>query len=368
MKNAPRVLVLAAVLGQGVGGVQRHNQELLPRVARRLEELGGSLSLLEGTAPPSFELPANIERIREKIRPRPVLRRALAEGHAVRRVLAARAAEGRPFHLVHTAHQPVPRGLNTPLTVLIHDLRSLRGQHSPFSRRLFAREILGRAVRSAARLMTVSEAMAEEISCELGVALDALTIVPNGGGHFTPLPRATETDAALLCVGHLEPRKNQELLLRALATDEALPAVQFVGAAKGAELERLQTLAARLGVSNRTQFLGAVDDEQLLKLYARASAVVLPSSIEGFGIVALEALLAQVPLAVSEIPAHMEVTEGVTPHFAGTPEACARAIREALQMKPAQLADLAQRALRFSWDESAAILARTWMQAAAPEA
>jgi hypothetical protein len=46
--SAPRVLVSGVVLGQPMGGVRRHNAELLPRVARLLAERGGSLAVLEG--------------------------------------------------------------------------------------------------------------------------------------------------------------------------------------------------------------------------------------------------------------------------------------------------------------------------------
>jgi hypothetical protein len=47
-ERAPRVLVAGTVLGQPMGGVRRHNQELLPRVARRLAARGGALAVLAG--------------------------------------------------------------------------------------------------------------------------------------------------------------------------------------------------------------------------------------------------------------------------------------------------------------------------------
>jgi glycosyltransferase involved in cell wall biosynthesis len=365
MTTSPRVLVLASVLGQGVGGVQRHNQELLPRVAKRLAENGGSLSLLEGTQRINFELPDSIVRIPSKVAPRPVLRRALAEGHALRHLLEQRAQEGNPFQLVHTAHQPVPRGFDTPLTVLIHDLRALRGAHTPFSRRLLAKEVLGRSARRAACILTVSESMADEIALAMHIPRNEIEVIPNGGDHFTPLKRCSTNGAPLLCVGHLEPRKHQELLLMALAEDDTLPKAQFVGASKGKELERLQALAKKLGVQERVEFLGALEDDSLQRLYAQASCVVLPSSLEGFGIVALEALRARVPLAVSSIPAHVEVTAGKVPQFANDARDCARAIRAALQLSPARMEELALEVERYSWERSAQRLVQVWTKAAA---
>jgi glycosyltransferase involved in cell wall biosynthesis len=362
--NAPRVLVLGAVLGQPKGGVWRHNRELLPRAARLLNEGGGSLAVLEGRDPCAFDLPREVERIPSSVPAHPVLRRALAEGHALRRLLDERSAAGRPFELVHTAHQPVPRGFETPLALLVHDLRALELAHSPFSRRLVAREILGRAARRAAVVMTVSEAMADELAAKLGHERAAVRVVPNAADHFQPLPRRLGPGAPLVCVAHLEPRKNQELLLEALSHDPGLPDAHFAGAAKGDEEARLRSRAAELGVAERVRFLGVLSDEELQELYAQAACVVLPSRLEGFGIVALEAQLAGVPLALSAIPAHLEVAAPGTPSFApADARACAAAIRSALVATPDELAAAERSAHRYRWDDSARALLSAWSAA-----
>ena len=70
MNPAPRVLVSGVVLAQPMGGVRRHNAELLPRAARLLEEEGGGLAILQGTDPILFELPESVERIQALVPPR----------------------------------------------------------------------------------------------------------------------------------------------------------------------------------------------------------------------------------------------------------------------------------------------------------
>ena len=366
MTRAPHVLVLGTVLGQGPGGVRRHNQELLPRAAALLRAEGGSLAVLEGSTPLAFDLPPEIERLQADIPARPVLRRAMVEGGLLREVLARRAADGQPFDLVHTAHQPAPRRLDVPLSLLIHDLRALELAHSPFSRRLFARGLIGRAATRAAVVSTVSEAMAERVAAQLGLALDEVRVVPNAADHHEPLPRRLAPDAPLLCVGHLEARKRPELLIRALASDTCLPAAVFAGAEKGGERARLEALAAELGVAARVRFLGAVDEDALQLLFATCAAVVCPSALEGFGIVPLEAQRAHAPLAISAIPAHLEVAGDGAPSFGDDPADCARAIHAALAQPNAELEAAARAAERYSWDDSAQSLVEAWRWALHP--
>jgi glycosyltransferase involved in cell wall biosynthesis len=353
---APRVLVLGAVLGQPMGGVRRHNAELLPRCARLLAERGGSLAVMEGREPAAFPLPAPIERIATEVPARPLLSRWRREGAAARRLLARARASHRPFDLVHTAHLPAPGRLEVPFTITIHDLR-----HGDARAK---RAVLASALRRAARVITVSEAIRDEMIERFGLEPGGVTVVPNAADHLQPLPRAPARGAPLLHVGHLERRKNLELLLRALALDPGLPPLVFAGAAKGGEEERLRALAEELGVEARTKFLGAFGDEELPRLYAGAACAVLASTIEGFGIPALEAQVAGVPLAIARTAALVEVAGAETPVFdPRDPADCARAIRAALAAPRASLERARERAARFRWEDSARALVDAWTRA-----
>ena len=57
MTRAPRVLVSGVVLGQPMGGVRRHNAELLPRAARLCAAEGGAVDVLEGRSRVELDLP-----------------------------------------------------------------------------------------------------------------------------------------------------------------------------------------------------------------------------------------------------------------------------------------------------------------------
>ena len=125
MKGAPRVLVSGVVLDQPMGGVRRHNAELLPRVSKLLSHAGGELVLMEGRGPIAFELPADIRIWKGDVPSSPAPVRASFEGRALRSALQEEAAAGRPIDLVHLGHMPAPRSLPVPHTHTIHDLRML---------------------------------------------------------------------------------------------------------------------------------------------------------------------------------------------------------------------------------------------------
>jgi len=348
------VLVNGVVLDQPMGGVRRHNAELLPRLARLLHEAGGSLTVMEGKGGLAIDLPAEVERIASVVPSRPPLLRALREGRALTRTCKEAAAAGRPFDLVHTGHLPAPRALPAPLTLTIHDLRNLDLANSAHSRRLIARSVIGHALHCAAAVFTVSEFTAQRLREEWPAVTEKLSLVPNAADHFEPLPRKPGEDACLLHLGHLEPRKNLELLVRALALDPELPDLLLAGTAKGDERERLEQLALELGVQRRVRFPGAFEERELPQLLATCAAVVLPSRLEGFGIVALEAQRAHAPLAVSTAGALPAIAgEGVPTFDPDDPAGCARAVRAALRLPADALEAHAARAGEHRWDAAA---------------
>ena len=127
-------------------------------------------------------------------------------------------------------------------------------------------------------------------------------------GARAALPQVHPTDGpVLLFVGRIQPLKGLDVAVRALAElDDRHDAVLVVvGGASGTdgrpEVERIEKLAADLGVSDRVRF-AAPQPHHLLSTYYRAADVVLvPSRSESFGLVALEAAACGTPVVAAAV-------------------------------------------------------------------
>ena len=107
----------------------------------------------------------------------------------------------------------------------------------------------------------------------------------------------------LLYVGRLSPEKNLRALLRAYrlarsrCRNVCLPLV-LVG--DGVQRDDLVELAARLGLAGPVRFIGWCKADELVDYYVRASALILPSLTETWGLVVNEAMVCGLPVAVSD--------------------------------------------------------------------
>lgn len=158
----------------------------------------------------------------------------------------------------------------------------------------------------------------------------------------------------LLAVGRFEPIKRFDLILRALAQTRCGAPCLLVG--DGLQRQELERLAERLGLGDRVRFLGRVDDDILVDLYARCLAVVYPPYDEDYGYVTVEAFLSHKPVvSTTDAGGVLEFLEdGVNGYVAPpTPEGLAEAI-ERLWERRAQAHEMGdcgyQRVRDISWD------------------
>lgn len=136
----------------------------------------------------------------------------------------------------------------------------------------------------------------------------------------------------LVVVGRLTPNKNQQAAIRALAAvvDAGLDA-SLVVLGDGPELERLELLAAELGVADRVAFRGMVDLREVTATFAASDIQLLTSKQEGFGKVLLEGMVQGVVPITSHSPASGEISGNGSRGVVADPEdpgAFARAVQD----------------------------------------
>ncbi|MEU9451514.1 MSMEG_0565 family glycosyltransferase [Streptomyces sp. NPDC048277] len=206
----------------------------------------------------------------------------------------------------------------------------------------------------------VSRPVAEELREGWGLTA---RVIPNGVAYdrFAATdPRARERWRArlgryVLTVGGIEPRKGSLDLLEAYALLNGEVKLVIAGGETLFDYRdyraRWEARAAELGVE--PVVLGAVPDEELPALVAAAGVFAFPSLKEGFGLAAMEALAAGVPLVVRELPVLREVF-GAAARFADTPRTLAAELGHALAADdPARRAAGRDLAARHTWDTAA---------------
>lgn len=251
------------------------------------------------------------------------------------RMLDLSESNGKPVDLVITTKFPTycvrhPR----KVTWLVHQHRAayeLAG--TPFSE--FDHQALHVGTRE--RLVALDNAMLAESQAVFTIAKTVSARLARFNGlPSEPLyhpPRLAERLHAgpagnyILSIGRLESVKRVDLAIRALAL---VPGdLRLVIGGTGTQRDTFMQLAATLGLTDRVTFLGEIDDETVIGLYAGALAVIYPPFDEDFGYVTLEAFLAHKPVITTTDAG--EPTEFVVDGENGyvtapTPEALADAI------------------------------------------
>jgi glycosyltransferase involved in cell wall biosynthesis len=134
-------------------------------------------------------------------------------------------------------------------------------------------------------------------------SVDLARFAPDGSQASNRARFGIGPGPVVLTVRRLVERMGIDLLLRAAAR---IPDLQVVVGGEGPHRERFEALARELGV--RARFLGFVPDEDLPPLYRAADLFVLPTrALEGFGLVAIEAMACGTPALGTPVGAIPEV-------------------------------------------------------------
>ena len=228
-------------------------------------------------------------------------------------------ADRRRVDVVHSVAMTGPLACRARRVVTVPDTIWITHPEDTINHRLW-RAIVPLVARRAHRVVAISHAAGEDLRRDLRVPSDKLDVVPLGYGSpaaVVPTPGAELRERLglgpgpiVLNVGQKKPHRNLESLIRAMvAVREAVPGAQLVlpGPPNDEAEASLRALAASLGLGEAVTIPGFVDNADLEGLYAEATAFVLPSLVEGFGLPVLEAMARGLPVACSRDSAPGEV-------------------------------------------------------------
>jgi glycosyltransferase involved in cell wall biosynthesis len=359
MPRPLHVLLEASCLADG------RREAGIGRYARQLSEALEGVGCLEVTE----SVPAS--RAWSEARPARFVR---AQPHVIRDAMTQHP------HLVHgVGGEPVLGFPAARQVVTVHDVEMWRGSQPGPALRLYG-AVLAAAVRRCAAVIAVSRTTREEAIETLRLEPSRVHVVPHGvAPAFSGRPKLRDARVAealgleagfVLWVGSLrshDPRKGLDTLLAAMEyLGEGAPPLALVGAL-GPEADRLAADAWRRRVG--IVLCGSIDDAELASLYRQASVVVLPSTHEGFGLTALEAMASAAPVVATAAGNLPDLTSGVATLVPpGDPASLATALETALG-DPVQIARMRHagvvRAAEYSWARTAELTAAVYREVAA---
>jgi glycosyltransferase involved in cell wall biosynthesis len=322
--SAPLVLIDADVLGRQRTGDETYVEQLL----RVLPAAADDLRFAAVTRRPEL-VPDGVEPIHLPARVQE-LRMAWRLPRLIRRL---RPALG---HFIHS----LPLFTPIPAVVTVQDL-SWERDPSVMGRadRLTFQLVVPRAARRAAKVLAISERTRDDLVELYGIPPEKIVVTPLA---YDPAfrPGANGHDPYLLFVGAIEPRKDP--LAAAAAAEAVGRKLVVVGPTKD---DGLADELRRRGAELR----GYVPKEELVRLYQRAAALVLPSRYEGFGLPVLEAMASGTPVVAAPDRALQEVGGDAAIFTRDFADGVRRALAERERLVAASL----ERARAFSWEETA---------------
>jgi len=237
--------------------------------------------------------------------------------------LARATPRGRPLDVLHV-HYAVPHATSA---LLARDV--LRAEGLPAPRLVTTlhgtditlvgsdptyRPITRHSIRGSDVVTVPSRYLRDETRARLDLADLPIEVVPNfvDADRFTPAPdrdrpatRVRHAEAVLVHVSNLRPVKRAPDCVDVLARVAAVRPARLVIVGDGPDLGLIERRAAELGVADRVTLAGERHDVR--DHLAEADVFLLPSTLESFGVAALEAMAMGVPVVATDVGGLPEV-------------------------------------------------------------
>ena len=226
--------------------------------------------------------------------------------------------------LVAYSAKTLKESYKIPIVTTIHATESGRnsGIHDEVQRYINDSEWL--LTYESTEVIVNSNFMKNDLQRLFGLPYEKINVIPNGISlnNFSGVEKdydfrrkyAMDNEKIILYVGRLVYEKGIQHLIGAMPKILAnYHDAKLVICGKGGMIDELRQETRNLGIENKVYFAGYCDSKTVQKMYKCADIAVFPSTYEPFGIVALEAMLAGIPIVVSDVGGLNEIVEhGVT--------------------------------------------------------
>ena len=246
--------------------------------------------------------------------------------------------------LVAYAAKTLKNSYNIPIVATIHATEAGRnsGIHDETQRYINDTEWM--LTYEASEVIVNSNYMKNELQRLFGLPYEKINVIPNGVNMslFSGIERdynfrrkfAMDNEKIILFMGRLVYEKGIQHLISAMPKIlQGYHDSKLVICGKGGMIDELRSQVYNLGISEKVYFAGYLSGKDVQKMYKSADISVFPSTYEPFGIVALEAMLSENPVVVSDIGGLNEIVqhrENGMKAYCGNPNSIADAILELL--------------------------------------
>lgn len=178
----------------------------------------------------------------------------------------------------------------------------------------WARRWLRRTLEAADRVIVPGTYWRQVVVDRIGIDPAVVHVVANAvAGPAMVAPRPGGPRCALLFLGSLTPRKGLPELLETLARPEMAVLPWHLRVAGAGDVRTYRERSAALGIADRVEFLGWVEENGVRELLCDADAFVLPSHNEGLSVAMLEAMAHGCAVVATPVGATLDaITDGDT--------------------------------------------------------
>ena len=222
--------------------------------------------------------------------------------------------------LVSYAAKTLKQAYSMPIVATIHATEAGRNSGIREREQKYINDTEWMLTYEATEVIVNSNYMKAELQRLFGLPFEKINVVPNGVNitNYAGIERdydfrrkyAMDNEKIILFMGRLVYEKGVQYLIGAMPKIlEHYHDAKLVIAGKGGMIDELKQEVYNLGLGNKVCFAGYLNGKDVGKMYKAADISVFPSTYEPFGIVALEAMLAEVPIVVSDIGGLNEIVD-----------------------------------------------------------